>query len=325
MRADELISPVVIFRQGGNNLRIGNTLVWVVAAYAWCQKHRFTFFFPSARSTLGNVVKDNSALFDIPRCVRESSVFDGKLLDADRVVLVDRFLNRTILSASECIAAIGNNSPLVSILPGILGCITDSSRCSWSSAETIEFIASHRATIVNDPYPFSGHGLTDTALYESHVLTPSTAVESLLAEARGNGAITVGIHIRQTDYQRWDGGRHYRDNDFYNGLIDIIYQGLPKDSFLYVAHDGQFARSDSCRSSKLIQVSGGTPSEAARDFAKFIGCDYIVGPVSTFTAQAIRLRKLWLGKPCGLIRITPGSSLDDTARALLGRIEEDSL
>lgn len=37
----------LIFRQGGNNTRIGNTFVWVEAAKSWSNKNGFDFVFRS--------------------------------------------------------------------------------------------------------------------------------------------------------------------------------------------------------------------------------------------------------------------------------------
>ena len=321
---DDPTAPVVIFRQGGNNLRIGNTLVWVVAAYAWCQKHGFTFFFPAAQLSLGRIIDGQSALLRVPESFGSRSVWGSDLANSYNVAMLDKFMNRNVVSATELSIALRAQESTVSILPSILACITDSSKFDWASSETVRFIASHRATIVNEPFPFRNHGLSDIAHYEADLLKPSAALLSLLAETPQSGETAVGIHIRQTDYSRWQGGRFYKDNVFYNELIEMVHQHLPAKSVLFVAHDGEFVADKKIRNLENVRLSGGSASEVIQDFARFVTCDFIIGPASTFTAQAARLRRLWLDKACGLVGINPDCSLRDTVQAFISSFGSES-
>ena len=49
--------------QGGNNSRIGNTLVWLESAYTWCEANEFKFLFPQKDKVFNGIFDDNVNIF----------------------------------------------------------------------------------------------------------------------------------------------------------------------------------------------------------------------------------------------------------------------
>lgn len=300
--------PVVIFRQAGNNARLGNTLVWIARAHAWCAQRGFAFYFPYARVNLAGLIDAASPLFDCPDELRSSALLRQAGGDEATLRFVDDALARILAIARdiESQAAADGSAQPVSVIPGALACVTSTRNVDWASSDLASAMRRHAACIVSEPHPFLA-GLETAAETEASLLPPSRRARELMAAA---GA-SFGVHIRQTDYRRWQGGRHFRDNDFYNDLIDGLLSLLPAGTTLHVAHDGEFEPRGSIRSSPAVRVSDGSTDVVLEDFVSFAMCDYLIGPTSTFTIQANRLGGLWAPKRRRLFRLDPDSSLSE--------------
>ena len=105
------------------------------------------------------------------------------------------------------------------------------------------------------------------------------------------GTVKLGVHIRRGDYRTWCNGRFFFDDDQY---LDIIRQfvhlqeGRQVDIYI-CSNDPQLDVSKYRSSLGDVQVyyPQGSPAE---DLCLLSECDYIVGPLSTFTLVASMYR-----------------------------------
>ena len=313
------MKPVVVFRQSGNNLRLGNTLVWVAAARDWCDRHGFEFCFPAGQRIIGPLVHPASPLLELPAAVRSSWLAEGPQAPAERFAAIDALLARLLTTAREMAPRLGLAPPLVTLVPDALGCIVDSRGCEWESAALLDFVRAHRACIVNEPHPFTLPAPVSAGVLGS-LLAPSPEAQAIMAAATAGGGVGIGVHIRQTDYRRWQDGKFFRDNDFYNELLGRTVPLLGPGSRLFVAHDGEFEADPALLAHPRVKVSGGSEAEVVQDFVRFAACDFLVGPQSTFTVQAMRIGNLWLPKQRDLIHLRPETTVDGLFSSLRSRL-----
>lgn len=312
----------VVFRQSGNNLRLGNTMVWIAAAHDWCARYGFSFCFPSARRVLGGLIHESSPLFTVPASLGSSPAGpDAASIDAWLTDLENR-LTQQVHRARELPVAAGEaglDARLVSLARDELGCITDAHGYVWEHESVLAFVRSHRVCVVNEPHPFRGPlPLSDAT--RAALLPPSEAAAALLREASGLRGLSVGLHVRQTDYRRWKGGQMFRDNEFYGMLARKALLHVPEGGRLVIAHDGEFRADADLGSDPRVEISGGTEAEVTRDFVRFATCDILLGPWSTFTVQAAQLGQLWAPKRRDLIQLKAESTLEELLSTLSARL-----
>lgn len=108
------------------------------------------------------------------------------------------------------------------------------------------------------------------------------------------GTVKLGVHIRRGDYRTWCGGRYYFDDDQYLDVIRQfvrLQQGHKVDVYV-CSNDPQLDISkyrhalDRCGKTEEkcgVFYPQGNPAE---DLCLLSECDYIVGPLSTFTLVA---------------------------------------
>lgn len=117
------------------------------------------------------------------------------------------------------------------------------------------------------------------------VLTPTndvlSAAGSLVEEARGDGELVVGIHIRQGDYRQHLGGRFFFSIDTYVSVMEQILQLFPRDVRFLVASDTD---QDWKRLGHLPCTR--CHGHALIDLFALAGCDYVCGPPSSFSLWA---------------------------------------
>jgi hypothetical protein len=113
---------------------------------------------------------------------------------------------------------------------------------------------------------------------EKHDRAAREAVEKL----RRNSDVVVGIHIRHGDYRNWRGGKYFFPVERYTAWAKELaeqFQGR-KVSFLVCSdeprHQGEF---------QGLSVGFGT-GHPVEDICALSECDYVIGPVSTFTQWA---------------------------------------
>jgi hypothetical protein len=104
-----------------------------------------------------------------------------------------------------------------------------------------------------------------------------------LAERLRHGAeILLGVHIRQGDYRHWRGGKYYFPVSRYAAWMSEFAQQFPdrRVSFLVC--------SDEARNQNEfpgLRVTFGTDAPVT-DLCALAKCDYIIGPVSSFSQWA---------------------------------------
>lgn len=110
----------------------------------------------------------------------------------------------------------------------------------------------------------------------------SSAVSRLISGARNGCELLVGVHIRQGDYQRWQGGRYFYRTSDYAAVMGRFAATMPEKNvkFLICSNEKQ--------NEKLFQglnyVMGS--NHPLEDMYAFAQCDFLIGPPSTYTAWA---------------------------------------
>jgi hypothetical protein len=113
---------------------------------------------------------------------------------------------------------------------------------------------------------------------EEHEQAAARAVEML----RRNADVVVGVHIRQGDYAGWKGGNYLFPTARYVEWMREMAGLFPgqRVAFLVCSNEPQAAE----------QFAGLTigpgPGTAMGDLYALAGCDYLLGPLSSFTQWA---------------------------------------
>jgi hypothetical protein len=99
---------------------------------------------------------------------------------------------------------------------------------------------------------------------------------------RCDAEIVVGIHIRQGDYEQWRGGQFYLTTQEYVQLMWTFVEQFPgkKVGFLVCSNEEQEERFFD----GLTYANG--PGHPVSDLYSLSRCDYIIGPLSTFSQWA---------------------------------------
>jgi hypothetical protein len=113
---------------------------------------------------------------------------------------------------------------------------------------------------------------------EEHARASREAVDCL----RRDADIVVGVHIRQSDYRTWQGGKYFFPVSRYAGWMQELAAQFPDRKVTF------FVCSDEPRTADefpglSVGLGAGSP---VGDLYALAGCDYIFGPQSTFTQWA---------------------------------------
>lgn len=110
-----------------------------------------------------------------------------------------------------------------------------------------------------------------------------TAVEQVLTSNRAHADVLIGVHIRRGDYAEWQGGAFFYDNATYCRFMREMLHLFPATSrvrFLLFSNEAiatpDFAEFDTGRST----------NHPLEDLYAMAGCDYILGPVSSYSMWA---------------------------------------
>ena len=109
------------------------------------------------------------------------------------------------------------------------------------------------------------------------------AIEQVVAENRRETDVLVGIHIRRGDYADWHSGAYLYDNATYvraMRAMQALFPARTRVRFLLFSNetisDADFAEFDTGRST----------NHPLEDLYAMAGCDYIIGPLSTYSMWA---------------------------------------
>jgi hypothetical protein len=113
---------------------------------------------------------------------------------------------------------------------------------------------------------------------EQHDRASRQAVDRL----RQHADVVVGVHIRRGDYLNWRGGKYFFQIPQYAAWMRDMMGQFPgsKVSFLVCSNEPRNAQEFAGLS---VGFAAGTPVE---DLYALAGCDYVMGPVSSFTQWA---------------------------------------
>ncbi len=124
------------------------------------------------------------------------------------------------------------------------------------------------------------------AAYIRRVFTPlpafQQAADAVLCRARADGATVVGVHIRHGDYQQHLGGRFFFPIAAYARLMARMQALLAPRAVVFVV----------CSNSALTPAefpglcAHFGPGHLVADLAALAGCDWLLGPPSSFSAWA---------------------------------------
>lgn len=107
-------------------------------------------------------------------------------------------------------------------------------------------------------------------------------IQMILKEKRKMGEVLVGVHIRQNDYKDFCGGVYYYTSQEYLKImqrVETLFTGR-KVTFLICSDTNQ--NPDDFRKVSFGFGSG----QLIEDLYSLAGCDYIIGPPSTFSGWA---------------------------------------
>jgi hypothetical protein len=108
------------------------------------------------------------------------------------------------------------------------------------------------------------------------------SVAEHLARARANADVLIGLHIRWGDYATFAEGRHFYSLETYREIMEKTAALFPhkKVAFLVCSSEPQQAKAFA-----PLAVTLG-PGTVIGDLYSLAGCDYILGPPSTYTFWA---------------------------------------
>jgi hypothetical protein len=109
-------------------------------------------------------------------------------------------------------------------------------------------------------------------------------VENILMDLRSKYDFLIGVHIRRGDYREWNNGRYFFDDEVYLDKMKQIEQEMNtsgKSCCFFVASNEEI----NVTSFKSINLCY-EKRNLITDLYTLAGCDYIIGPPSTFSLWA---------------------------------------
>jgi len=106
-------------------------------------------------------------------------------------------------------------------------------------------------------------------------------VHQLLAQKQ-EGALLVGVHIRQGDYKYFEGGKYFYENKIYASKMKEFVALHKNQKVQFIICSNAPKSSEAFQGLDVLDSLGGF----AEDLYALSQCDYIMGPPSTFSAWA---------------------------------------
>ena len=195
-----------------------------------------------------------------------------------------RLINKGVLPLSRC----SGISKLLNITFLDITRKTHSEECyDMTSPDYIQLATSNRPLIIKDAWLFrdflnlekhAGHVRSFFTPIEKH----TSAVSSLIYKARNDCDLLVGVHIRQGDYKRWQGGKYYFTTSEYAAIMRRFAATMPEKRMKFLVCSNE--RQDERIFQGLNHVMGN--NHQLEDMYAFAQCDFLIGPPSTYTAWA---------------------------------------
>ena len=107
-------------------------------------------------------------------------------------------------------------------------------------------------------------------------------VATLLDRARAGAPLLVGVHVRRGDYRRFMGGRFLFDDATYARLMHATRELLAERDVRFLLCADEPVADNCFRGLDVVRGTG----HALEDLYALAGCDYVLGPPSTYTGWA---------------------------------------
>lgn len=122
-------------------------------------------------------------------------------------------------------------------------------------------------------------------------------VEAIISKYRDNTDVLVGVHIRRGDYETFLGGIYFYDDTVYRNIMQQVKSLFPGKKIRFMICSNVRVSMDSIDGCDIVYPGG----HFIEDLYSLAGCDYILGPPSTYSQWAsyygnVPLRILWDGK-----------------------------
>jgi Glycosyl transferase family 11 len=157
-----------------------------------------------------------------------------------------------------------------------------------TSADFLENVRSDKCLVMR------GWGFRDFKSHLKHrdviktIFAPDTEVMDWvgvrLADSRATGKRIIGVHIRRGDYALWEGGRFYYTNEEYlQWMLQLARSSqLVGIETVFVICSNEVLSSKNFPMISVIMANG----DLIQDLYLLAGCDYLIGPPSTFSLWA---------------------------------------
>ncbi|MDD2897388.1 MAG: hypothetical protein PHI31_01625 [Desulfuromonadaceae bacterium] len=156
-----------------------------------------------------------------------------------------------------------------------------------TNSEYVHLATANNLLIIKDPWLFrdSAHlqkHNDQVRLFFAPIEKHSRAIADLIVRARQDCDVLVGIHIRQGDYKRWQGGTYYFSTSEYAAAMSRFAATMPEKriKFLICSNEKQ----DEAIFHGLNYIVGN--DHQLEDMYAFAQCDLLIGPPSTYTLWA---------------------------------------
>jgi len=282
---------LILFSQGPTqHSRIGNSLVWMSKFSYWLKQASLDSFFPwgyeSYRAYFAgssNWVASNNEAHSLYTSNFNEPLSAVSLARQSRSIEHEHETKKSLEPFSWDSLQISDGNGELIYFAGKVDICSD---------EVMDAIRKHRLAIFHKPFNFLFNA--DSKLYGEEYLAIAPCQELLSLNQQyindcSIGKPTAALHIRRGDYQDWNNGRFFYDDDFWVEKVS----GLIKNNFQPWVFSNDLTESLAARLNAYgAIISNGSFED---DFVRLMLMDRVSGPPSSFSGMAVKISKFALG------------------------------